>query len=77
MTPEEAEAINRRENGRIGLEVKDHHGRSFWITDIPSEDRFLVTSETGRKCWWNPGTRTASPVKSKQRVDRERAEAAL
>jgi len=77
MTNEEAEAISRRENGRVGIEVIDHHGRSYWITDVMPDERLRVMSETGRVCWWNTVTRTATPVKSEKRLAQERSERAL
>lgn len=70
MSPDEIFAVNQRENGRIGFEVVDHDGRSYWITDVSSDDRLRVVGEDGRAFWFNSGSRTATLIKSFKKGDR-------
>lgn len=62
MTPEEVEAINRRENGRVGIEVQDAHGSRFWITDVMPDERLRVIGEDGRAYWWHQQSRFATVI---------------
>lgn len=62
LTREEIEAINRRENGRVGLEVIDNQNRSYWITDVMPDERLRVVGEDGRAYWWNAASKFATPI---------------
>ena len=73
LTQDEIDAINQRENGRVGLEVKDHHGRSYWITDVLADDRLRVVGEDGRGYYWNPSARVAVLIKKPRTLEQERS----
>jgi hypothetical protein len=62
MTADEAAAINRRENGRVGIEVIDAHDRRYWITDVMPDERLRVLGEDGRAYWWNDQARFATLI---------------
>lgn len=65
LTPEQVAEINQRENGRVGLEVRDEHGRSYWITDVSADDRLRVVGEDGRAYWWNEHAKTAALIQKR------------
>lgn len=66
MTPEELTAIYQRENGRVGREVIDQGGRSYWITDVVEDDRLRVVGEDGKSYWFDPNTRVATCIRPKK-----------
>lgn len=66
LTTEEAQAIIQRENGRVGLEVRDRHGRSYWVTDVLKNEQLRVVGEDGRGYLWHPTARVATLIKTKK-----------
>lgn len=68
MTPEEVEAINRRENGRVGMVVEDAFGRRFHVTDVMPDERLRVLGDNGDAYWWNAHARTATPIRKPRRM---------
>lgn len=68
LTDEQLAAILQRENGRIGLEVRDVNGVSYWITDVSANDRLRVLAQDGQAYWFDSERKTVTPVNKKWKL---------